>query len=126
MMDREPTVTPDPRPRVETVSGSAAVVGVRCGTCAYPTFASLTRCPVCGADTESSRFAPTGTVFASTCVRVRVPDRPSPRGLAYVDLRDGPRVLVETPIDESPVQVGASVTITGVNGFGDLQGSVDS
>ena len=44
----------------------------------------------------------------------------APYGLAYVDLDNGPRVLVHTEAT-TPLEVGARVTIAGVTDRGDIE-----
>ncbi|MEU1692872.1 OB-fold domain-containing protein [Streptomyces hirsutus] len=43
---------------------------------------------------DRETFPPRGSVWASTVVRIDVGTRRPPYGIAYVDLDDGPRVLV--------------------------------
>src|SRR5688572_4991891 len=83
----------DPRPVVVLDRARPLVQGVRCTRCRYPTTEPLGRCPVCGGPTEPDAFGPGGTVFSATVLRVPVPGRTPPYGLAYVDLDDGPRIL---------------------------------
>ena len=57
-------------------------------------------------------FGPAGTVWASTVVRVALPERAAPYGLAYVDLDDGPRVLATVDgSTQAPIQVGSRVVL---------------
>ncbi|AII11416.1 Zn-ribbon domain-containing OB-fold protein [Rhodococcus opacus] len=96
-----------------------AVLGSRCTACRYPTAQqNLPWCPVCYAATEPARFACTGTTWSSTVVAIPVGTHRPPFGLAYVDLDDGPRVLVH--LDEPAVlELGTRVEITGTDD-GDL------
>jgi uncharacterized OB-fold protein len=87
------TSTVDPRPVVVVEGDQPHVAGVRCTECRYPSTEPLERCPVCGGATEPAAFGPGGTVFSATVLRVPVPGRTPPYGLAYVDVDDGPRVL---------------------------------
>ncbi|NKQ57223.1 hypothetical protein HFP15_30565 [Amycolatopsis sp. K13G38] len=120
MVNVETIGTPDPRPRLAS-RDEPVVAGFRCGACGYPAFQPMPDCPVCGGALAEATFGPSGTVFASTCLRVRVPGRPSPRGLSYVDLDEGPRVLAEVSADVSPLPVGTRVVLTGVSAQGDLR-----
>lgn len=74
-------------------------------------------------------FGPSGTVWSSTVVRVPVPGRTPPYGLAYVDLDNGPRVLAhvadpgtDTGTDPGTERVppGTRVTIVGETLDGDV------
>ncbi|HEX8754087.1 MAG TPA: OB-fold domain-containing protein, partial [Solirubrobacterales bacterium] len=62
---------------------------------------------------------PLGTVWAATVVRIPVPGREPPYGLAYVDLEDGPRVLAHAP-GEEPLAVGSAVRLGPLGPAGDL------
>ncbi|MGH9245449.1 MAG: Zn-ribbon domain-containing OB-fold protein [Acidimicrobiales bacterium] len=83
----------DPRPVVRRDGDRFLVAGMRCTTCRFPTTERLVRCPICQGSTEPATFGPRGTVFSATVLRVPVPGRTPPYGLAYVDLDDGPRIL---------------------------------
>ena len=88
------TSEPDPRPTVTTgPDGNGLVDGRRCRTCGEVTAFTWPVCPACGGDVEPASFGPFGTVWSATVVRIPVPERTPPYGLAYVDLDDGPRVL---------------------------------
>ncbi len=86
----------DPRPRLTTTPAGIAVAGVRCTVCGHPVAFARPRCPDCRGTVAPAEFGPGGTVWSSTVVRIPVPGRVPPFGLAYVDLDDGPRVLVTT------------------------------
>lgn len=105
----------DPRP----VFDRGAVLGARCTSCRYPTAQrELPWCPVCHAELAAERFAVTGRVWSSTVVAIPVGNRKPPFGLAYLDLDDGPRVLVH--LTEASVQPpGSRMRVTGVDD-GDL------
>ncbi|MGV0739732.1 OB-fold domain-containing protein [Mycobacterium syngnathidarum] len=68
-------------------------------------------------------FGPTGTVWSSTVIRIPIPGRTPPYGIAYVNLDDGPRVTVHTAADpaDGPVPVGTRVRISGTNDTGDVE-----
>lgn len=113
----------DPRPVVVQHAAGAAVLGVRCSDCAYPVAFARPACPVCSGPVSQQHFGPGGTVFSSTVVRIPVGDRTPPYALAYVDLDDGPRILVATPpapgCDTSALPVGSRVRLIGVGPAGD-------
>ena len=96
-----------------------AVTGVRCTACRYPAAQrEIPWCPVCYAPVEPARFAVTGAVWSSTVVGIRVGDRKAPFGLAYLDLDDGPRVLVHLA-EPVVLPIGTRAHITGTDA-GDL------
>ena len=101
---------PDPRPRHHSVDGSVVVDGYRCDACRFVTAAPSPRCPVCGGALGDAQFGPHGEVFASTVMRIRIPPRTPPYGLAYVVLDDGPRVLAQAP-DDAALPVGGRVRL---------------
>lgn len=113
----------DPRPKVVPYAGRAAVLGTRCTECGYAVAFARPACPVCSGPVAEQRFGPDGTVFASTVVRIPVGGRTPPYALAYVDLDDGPRVLVATPpapgAETTAVPVGSRVRLTGTSEDGD-------
>jgi uncharacterized OB-fold protein len=105
----------DPRP----VLDGDAVLGSRCTACRYPTTQpGLPWCPVCYAPTEPARFARAGTVWSSTVIAIPVGTRRPPFGLAYLDLDDGPRVLVHLA-EPAVIELGARLEISGTDD-GDL------
>jgi uncharacterized OB-fold protein len=110
----------DPRPRVTRDAGRFVVGGVRCGSCGYPTTEPVERCPVCGAATGPAVFGPSGTVFSATVLRVPVPGRAPPYGLAYVDLDDGPRILAHVRVpNDTPLAPNDRVELSGTTEQGD-------
>lgn len=105
----------DPRP----VFDGTAVLGVRCAACRYPSAQhEIPWCPVCQGEVTPERFAPTGAVWSATVVAIPVGVRRAPFGLAYLDLDDGPRVLVHLA-EPTAVPPGTRARITGTDG-GDL------
>ncbi|HEY3716510.1 MAG TPA: OB-fold domain-containing protein [Jatrophihabitantaceae bacterium] len=95
------------------------IAGSRCVQCRYP---SAQRgqpwCPVCYGQLRDETFAPTGSVWSATVIAIPVNVRRPPFGLAYVDLEDGPRVLVH--LDEArALPIDAKVRIVGTD-LGDL------
>lgn len=89
-----PRVVADPRPVVEAAAHGHLLVGGRCRSCGHALTRQLPRCPWCRGDVAAERFGPQGSVWAVTVLHVAAGDRDVPYRLAYVDLDDGPRVLV--------------------------------
>lgn len=111
----------DPRPAVAMLSSGWAVVGTRCPHCRYPAIDPFPRCPDCGKETEATAFRATGTVFSSTVVRVPIPGRTPPYGVAYLDLDDGPRIVAHVAgTTERVIAVGSRAQVIGVNQSGDV------
>jgi uncharacterized protein len=98
----------DPRPRVVAGEGGGRVAGRRCTACGEVCAFTWPACPACGGPVEPAEFGPLGTVWSATVVRIPVPGRTPPYGLAYVDLDEGPRVLAHTG---GPVPIGARVRL---------------
>ena len=89
------------------------VLGVRCTACRYPVAQrGIPWCPACYAPVADERFAPTGAAWSSTVVAIPVGTRRPPFGLAYLDLDDGPRVLVHLAEPEV-VPIGTRLQIIG-------------
>ena len=99
---------PEARPQVL----DGRLNGARCQSCGHALLAHRPQCPLCSGPVEPADFGPEGTVWSSTVVRIPVPGREPPYGLAYVDLDDGPRVLCHTPRAE-PIRVGSRVRLVG-------------
>lgn len=116
------TVPPvaDPRPRAASTEAGVSITGWRCSQCAHPITQPVLRCPLCRSAMEETTFATTGEVWASTCLRVRVPGHEPPFAVAYLVLDDnGPRVLVHTTGDQ-PLPPGSRARVTSVTAEGDL------
>lgn len=111
-------VVDDPRPAFAD-GPDGGVAGWRCTACRHPVAQLVLCCPVCRGPVAPSTFAATGEVWASTCLRVRVPGRTPPFAVAYLVLDDGPRVLVHTP-GEQPQPPGSRARVTGITESGDL------
>jgi len=110
----------DPRPRIVEVGGSHLLDGGRCreGHALLRTFA---RCPRCGAAVDEARFGPLGRVWSYTSVHIGSrPDETVPYTLAYVDLVDGPRVLLRLP--GNPAGVGANIRLVSTDEDGNPRG----
>lgn len=102
----------------------AAVLGVRCTACRYPAAQQgIPWCPVCYQPVEPARFAPAGSAWSSTVVAIPVGERRPPFGIAYLDLDDGPRVMVHLA-EPAVLPLGARLRITGTD-RGDLVASVE-
>ena len=113
----------DSRPALDRSDDGDAVLGVRCTACRYPAAQTgIPWCPVCYEPVAPERFAVTGAVWSSTVVAIRVGERRPPFGLAYLDLDDGPRVLVHLA-EPAVVPIGTRLRITGTD-HGDLVASV--
>lgn len=77
--------------------------GAQCTTCRHAlSQADVPWCPVCYSPVEPCGFAPVGTVWSATTIRLPVGRWSPPYGLAYVDVDDGPRVLVHVGVDPIP------------------------
>lgn len=114
-------VGPDPRPVVvlEAGDGTAILTGARCDSCGYPVAEDLERCPICRGSCSPTSFGPDATVFAATVLRVPVPGRTPPYGLAYIDLDDGPRILAHTDVTDAALVPGSRVRLIGTTAEGD-------
>jgi len=66
---------------------------------------------------HAAHFGPTGSVWASTTVHVAAPGLQPPYSLAYVDIDDGPRVLVHSG---ALLPIGSRVALTGSTDQGNL------
>ncbi len=110
---------PDPRPPVVIDGDVVTLLTSSCDACGYVAAGELPACPVCGAGVSPASGGPGGAVWASTVVRIPVPGREPPYGLAYVDLENGPRVLAHTPGDAG-LPVGSRVELGPLSADGDL------
>jgi uncharacterized OB-fold protein len=114
------SATPDPRPRLDRGPDGVLLAGVRCKACGYPSGFPRPRCPRCRGPVEAAGFGPLGTVWSATVVRIPVPGREPPYGLAYVDLDQGPRILAHVADDGAvALAPGARVRLRGLTGNGD-------
>jgi uncharacterized OB-fold protein len=105
----------DPRP----VFRDGAVLGVRCTECRYPAAQQeIPWCPLCHAAVAPERFAVTGTIWSATVVAIPVGERRPPFALAYLDLDDGPRLLVHLA-EPRALPIGSRARIIGTDA-GDL------
>jgi uncharacterized OB-fold protein len=99
----------DPRPRLVATDGGHALAGWICASCAHPLALPRPRCPRCTGELVAREFGPFGTVWAATVVRVPIPGLEPPYGLAYVDIDEGPRILVHS--GEGPLAIGSRVRL---------------
>jgi uncharacterized OB-fold protein len=100
-------------------SDDPAVLGVRCTACRYPAAQQgIPWCPVCYQAVEPARFSPCGSAWSSTVVAIPVGERRPPFGIAYLDLDDGPRVMVHLA-EPAVLPLGSRLRITGTD-RGDL------
>jgi uncharacterized OB-fold protein len=112
----------DPRPRVVLHLGEYCLEGVRCRR-GHPLLARFHRCPRCGAEVGPERFGPDGTVWSFTVMHVASsPDEPVPYALAYLDLEDGPRLLVR--IEGARPRVGDRARLIAPSPAGDARAEV--
>ncbi|MFE0749024.1 Zn-ribbon domain-containing OB-fold protein [Gordonia sp. NPDC058843] len=103
--------------RPQVVDGK--LIGARCTRCGHVIAQhDVPWCPDCYGAVERAAFEPVGTVWAATTARIPVGRWKPPFGLAYVDVVDGPRVLVHVPADEDIPLRGS--TIEFVTEGGDL------
>lgn len=115
----------DPRPHAATAAdGTVTVTGWRCTACALPLTQPVLRCPQCRQPVREEEFGSSGVIFASTCMRVGVPNHAPPYAIAYLVLDDGPRVFVHTEGD-APTPVGSRARIVRVSELGDLVARAD-
>jgi uncharacterized protein len=109
----------DPRPRGSRNGSAVRITGWRCKECRYPMAQAVTVCMVCRGEVAEDVFASEGEVWASTCLRVRVPGHEPPFAVAYLVLDGGPRVLVHTGGDQ-PLPPGSRARVVDVTADGDL------
>jgi uncharacterized protein len=111
-----PRLLADPRPVIAGEDGRHLLLGARCRSCGHALARRLPRCPRCRARTDPERFGPEGTVWAATVLHVAAGGRDAPTALAYVDLDDGPRVLLHLA-EAAPI--GARVRLSAPTAAGD-------
>jgi uncharacterized OB-fold protein len=111
-----PRLLADPRPVIIESDGHHALAGGRCRACGHTLTRVLPRCPWCRGEVAAERFGPEGSVWAVTVLYVPAGDRDAPYSLAYVDLDDGPRLLVHLT---ERVAIGARVRLAEPTPSGD-------
>lgn len=119
MSTSAPPSLADPRPRASRDGQQVRITGWRCTACKYPMAQPVTVCMVCRGEVAEDVFSNDGEVWASTCLRVRVPGHEPPFAVAYLVLDGGPRVLVHTPGDQ-PLPTGSRARVVEVTADGDL------
>ena len=90
---------PDARVMVEARDDEWKVQGTRCTTCRYPVAHRRPWCPVCRGPVTPDEFGPQGSVWSATTQHIAVPGLANGVVFGYVDLDDGPRVLVEIDVE---------------------------
>ena len=98
-----PRAVADPRPGIVEQGGRHVLLGGRCVSCGHALARRTPRCPWCRSAVEPAAFGPDGVIWAVTVVHVTAGDRDVPYTLAYLDLDDGPRLLVQL---DRPAAVG--------------------
>ncbi len=73
---------------------------------------------------DPALFEPAGSVWSWTIVRISVQGRTPPYGLAYLDLEEGPRILVQFD-PGAKIAIGCQARIAGLTEAGDLRAIVD-
>jgi uncharacterized OB-fold protein len=111
-----PRLVADPRPRIVGDGDRHVLLGGRCTACGHAVSRPLPRCPWCRSEVEPVQFGPEGAVWAVTVLHVAAGGRDVPDALAYVDLDDGPRLLVHLP---ERVPIAARVRLTAPTAAGD-------
>jgi uncharacterized OB-fold protein len=111
-----PRLLADPRPVIVASGGGHALAGGRCRACGHALTRRLPRCPWCRGEVAAERFGPEGAVWAVTVLHVPAGDRDAPYTLAYVDLDDGPRLLVHLT---ERAEIGARVRLAEPTPAGD-------
>lgn len=111
---------PDARAHTVDAAEDPRVRGWRCTACDAVSAIEVPWCPVCRKEVQLTTFAPRGTVWSSTVFRVPLGERRPPWALAYVDLDDGPRVLVHLADAEQRLRVGSRIDIIGETPEGDI------
>lgn len=109
----------DPRPRASQSADGVTIAGWRCSDCGHPVLHDVLRCPVCRGAVAEASFSVEGEIFASTCLRVRVPGHEPPFGMAYLLLDEGPRIFVHTEGGD-PLPAGSRAAVTAITESGDL------
>lgn len=111
---------PDPRTVFVSTPGPG-VLGSTCLDHGHRTAFRVARCPRCAGPIQPATFRTDGTVVSSTRVEIGVGGIDPPYVLAYVDLIDGPRLLVHVrSADLSVPKVGRKVRVVGTTPTGDL------
>jgi len=96
--------------------GAVRLTGSRCNSCKVVLLGKRRRCENCSSDDLSDAvFSDTGTVYSYTIQRYPPPpphagpDSWVVRGLAWVDVNDGPRILA--PVKAKPEQLSVGMKL---------------
>jgi uncharacterized OB-fold protein len=125
MSDKGGGFLADPRPQIVFDGDAYRVAGGRCVRRAHALLKEFARCPRCGSPVEPATFGPDGTTWATT--RVHVPGYAGeevPYVLAYVDLNDGPRILLRLTNAPDGAAVGDRVRLGALTTSGNPTGEV--
>lgn len=110
------------------INDDGEVAGSSCARCGFHSAPALAACSVCGQRMDASSFRPVGTVWARTLIAFAVHGTTSPSEFAYVDLDNGPRLLVRNSRPDAtgelapgdPVRIGI---VDGVPSVTELEGA---
>lgn len=111
-----PPLLRDPRPAIVEDGERHLLLGARCRGCGHAVARRAPRCPWCRGELADERFGPDGSVWAVTVLHVAAGERDAPYVLAYVDLDDGPRVLLHL---SERAAIGARVRLAEPTATGD-------
>ena len=109
---------PDPRPTLVRSEGRWMLAGSECTACGYRLGLPRPRCPVCRGSLRDALWGPEGTVWSAATQRVPVPGLDPPVTFGYLDLDDGPRVLVQAELAEPAPEPGSRMVLCGRSEFG--------
>ena len=106
-----PATTPTPAdPRPCLIGGRIA--GSTCTACGHNAARRHPRCERCLGNTIATDFGPTGVVWSSATVHLRIGELTPPFVLAYIDVDAGPRVLAQV-VGGNEIPAGGLVRFTG-------------
>ncbi len=115
----------DPRPAVVDDGGRHLLAGARCVACGHALPRVVPRCSRCRGPVEPTRFGPEGTIWATTVVHIAAkPGGDAPYTLAYVDLDDGPRLLLRLDVGAGRAGIGDRVRLTASTAEGNAAGEL--
>jgi uncharacterized OB-fold protein len=115
----------DPRPAVVDDGGRHVLAGACCAACGHALARVVPRCSRCRGPVEPARFGPEGTIWATTVVHIAArPGGEAPYTLAYVDLDDGPRLLLRLDVGAARAAIGDRVRLTAPTAEGNAAGEL--
>jgi uncharacterized OB-fold protein len=115
----------DPRPLVVEAGGAHLLAGASCVACGHALARAAPRCSRCRGPVEPARFGPDGSIWATTVVHVAAePGDELPYTLAYVDLDDGPRILLRLDTGTDRAAIGDRVRLTAPTPAGNPAGEL--